>query len=1089
MAQFFIDRPIFSWVLAILIMLAGGIAIVSLPVEQFPRLAPPTITLSVTYTGASASTVQDTVTQVIEQKLNGLDGLLYMSAGSSSEGRMTMRLTFDTSVDADTAQMQVQNRLQLVLSSLPEEVKRQGITVRKVSDSFLQRYAFTSRDGSMAAVDLNDFVSSTILDPVSRINGVGDVSLYGSAYSMRIWLDPQKLNTYGLTPQDVVDAVTSQNAQLSVGQLGGAPNTPEQEINVTLLSREKLQTIDQFRNILLRVNRDGSTVYVKDVARVEMGQESYTSSARYNGDPAASIGIQLAEGANAVDTAARVAAFMERMRPLFPESVEIDIPYDTVPFVKLAIKSVVKTLFEAIVLVFLIILLFLQNLRATLIPTLAVPVVLLGTFGVMAAFGFTINTLTMFGLVLAIGLLVDDAIVVVENVERLIHEEKLSPYEATCKTMKQVTSALVGVAAVLSAVFIPMAFFGGMTGAIYRQFSLTIVAAMSLSVMVAIFFTPPLCAALLRPRETTSPRGFCGWFNRGFDRASAGYERTVSKLVRRCGRVMVIYVLLVAGVVLLFRQMPTAFLPVEDQGVASINIFLPAGSTTRDTLKVVEEIERYFAENEPDTVDGVLMTLGFGPNGSRGQNVAQGSIRFVDWSLRTGEGQDAWSIVERAQKHFSGLINAQVRFFLPPQVRGLGQSAGISMQLENLGGIEHERFVELREELIAKGSESPLLSNVRTSALSDMPQLRVVIDDVKAGIFGLDPDEVNNNLSVAWGGSYVNDFIDRGRVKRVYVQGDAPYRMNPENLSQWHFRNSDGGMVPFDAFASASWTYGPAQLDRYNGVPSFLIEAATPQGVSSGTAMRELARLVGELPAGVGYEWTGLSYQEELSGSQTTALYALSILVVFLSLAALYESWSIPFAVILVVPLGVLGALGLSNLRGLANDIYFQVGLLAVIGLSAKNAILIVEFARELHKQGLSILDAAVEAARLRLRPIVMTSGAFLIGVLPLALSQGAGAVSQHAIGTGVIGGTFLATSLGIFVVPVFFVVVSRLFARGGSRKKNNAASSGVQTAPGHAPGAAGSSATPAVSTDGVPAATGSTAGQERPRSSAATRQ
>ncbi|HIU18335.1 MAG TPA: efflux RND transporter permease subunit [Candidatus Avidesulfovibrio excrementigallinarum] len=1044
MAQFFIDRPIFSWVLAILIMLAGGIAIATLPVEQFPRLAPPTITLSVTYTGASASTVQDTVTQVIEQKLNGLDGLLYMSAGSSSEGRMTMRLTFDTSVDADTAQMQVQNRLQLVLSSLPEEVKRQGITVRKVSDSFLQRYAFTSRDGSMAAVDLNDFVSSSILDPVSRINGVGDVTLYGAPYSMRIWLDPQKLNTYGLTPQDVVDAVTAQNAQLSVGQLGGAPNTPKQEINVTLLSREKLQTIDQFRDILLRVNRDGSTVYLKDVARVEMGQENYTTSARFNGNPAASIGIQLAEGANAVDTADRVAAFMERMRPLFPESVEIDIPYDTVPFVKLAIKSVVKTLFEAIALVFLIILLFLQNLRATLIPTLAVPVVLLGTFGIMSAFGFTINTLTMFGLVLAIGLLVDDAIVVVENVERLIHEEKLSPYEATCKTMKQVTSALVGVAAVLSAVFIPMAFFGGMTGAIYRQFSLTIVAAMSLSVMVAIFFTPPLCAGLLRPRETTSnSQGMCGWFNRAFDRACSGYERTVFKLVRRCGRIMVIYVLLVAGVFVLFRQMPTAFLPVEDQGVASINIFLPAGSTSRDTLKVVEEIERYFAENEPDTVNGVLMTLGIGPNGSRGQNVAQGSIRFVDWSLRTGEGQDAWSIVDRAQKHFSGMINAQVRFFLPPQVRGLGQSAGISMQLENLGGIEHARFVELREELIAKGSESPLLSNVRTSALSDIPQLRVVIDDVKAGIFGLDPEDVNDNLSTAWGGTYVNDFIDRGRVKRVYVQGDAPYRMNPQNLSLWHFRNSDGDMVPFDAFASASWTYGPAQLDRYNGVPAFLIEAATPQGVSSGTAMRELSRLVDELPAGVGYEWTGLSYQEELSGSQTTVLYALSILVVFLSLAALYESWSIPFAVVLVVPLGVLGALALSGLRGLANDIYFQVGLLAVIGLSAKNAILIVEFARELHHQGLSVLDAAVEAARLRLRPIVMTSGAFLIGVLPMALSHGAGAVSQHAIGTGVIGGTFLATSLGIFVVPVFFVVVNRLFGRDSRRNRSAYAAGG----------------------------------------------
>jgi len=1031
MARFFIDRPIFSWVIAILIMLAGVLALLTLPVAQFPRLAPPTVTLSVTYDGASAGTLQDAVTQVIEQKMSGLDKLLYIQSGSSSEGRMIMRLTFDPSVNADIAQVQVQNRLQLAMNSLPEQVKRQGITVRKVSDSFLQRYAFIDTTGTIPVEDMADFISSVVLDPLSRIDGVGDASLYASSYAMRIWLDPHKLLSFRLTPRDVVSAVESQNAQISVGQIGGLPNEAGQELNVTLLSRERLQTVDQFADLVVRVNPDGSAVRVRDVARVEMGVQSYTQSARYNGRPSVSVGIQLAEGANAVDTADRVAAFLERMRPLFPEGMDYVIPYDTVPFVKLSIRSVFKTLIEAIVLVSLIIYLFLQNVRATIIPTLAVPVVLLGTFGIMAACGFTINTLTMFGLVLAIGLLVDDAIVVVENTERLMRTERIGPYEAVCKTMRQVTSALVGVAAVLSAVFVPMAFFGGMTGAIYRQFSLTIVSAMGLSVLVAIIFTPPLCATILRPVPGAAHQGLFGGFNRAVDAATEGYAGAVGYLARRGFRLMLLYALLAAGVLFLLRQMPTSFLPVEDRGTIIANVFLPPGSTREATEKVVRDVETYFLEKEKAVVDGILVTLGFGPNGSRGQNVAQGFVQLKDWSLRTGKNQDSAAIARRARAAFAGVSGARVLFSLPPQVPGLGQASGISLQLQDMGGVGHEGLINAREELIRRGNESPLLFNVRSSALDDIPQLRVIIDDLKAGVFSLTPDLINGNLSTAWGGTYVNDFVDRGRVKRVYVQGDAPYRMNPDDLKVWHFRNTRGEMVPLDAFASSRWTYGPAQLERYNGSPSFLIEASPAEGVSSGDAMIELDRLISELPDGISYEWTGLSYQEKLSGSQTIYLYALSLLVVFLSLAALYESWSVPFAVMLVVPVGVLGALGLSMMRGLSNDIYFQVGLLAVIGLSAKNAILIVEFARELHRQGLGLYEAAAEAARLRLRPIVMTSCAFLIGVLPLALSNGAGAKSQHAIGTGVIGGTFLATFLGIFFIPVFFVVVNRVFSWG----------------------------------------------------------
>lgn len=1038
MAQFFIDRPIFAWVIAIIIMLAGLLSVFTLPVGQFPPLlAPPTITLSVNYNGASAQTLQDSVTQVIEQKMNGLDKLLYMKSGSSAEGAMRLRLTFDPSVDVDTAQMQVQNRLQLAMNSLPEQVKRQGIVVRKVSDSFLQRYAFLSSDSSIPVEDIADFVSSTLLDPLTRIEGVGDATLYAAPYAMRIWLNPQKLLAFSMTPSDVVHAIEAQNDQISVGQLGGQPLVEGQEINVTLLSREKMQSIEEFSQIVLRGNAQGAAVRVRDVARVEMGLQSYTHSSRFNGSPAVAVGIQLAEGANAVETSERVAAFMEKMQPLFPDGLEYVLPDDTVPFVKLSIKSVFRTLVEAIILVSLIIFLFLQNFRATLIPSLAVPVVLLGTFAIMAALGLTINTLTMFGLVLVIGLLVDDAIVVVENTERLMHDEGLSPYEATCKSMQQVTGALIGVAAVLSAVFIPMAFFGGMTGAIYRQFSLTIIAAMGLSVLVAIVFTPPLCATLLRNRSTTTVhQGLFGRINRVIDSATQGYTHIVTGWVQRYGRYMLLYVLLVAAVGLAFRHMPTSFLPVEDQGSIIVNVFLPPGATREATIAVAEKVEKYFLEEEKEVVEGFLLTLGVGGNGSKGQNAAQGFVRLKDWTQRTGKGQDSASIAKRARARLGNDVHARILFSLPPQVSGLGNASGISLELQDQGGLGHEDFLAARDSLIQRGNQSPLLFNVRSSALEDIPQLRVVLDDLKMSSFGLDAASVNEDLSTAWGGNYVNDFIDRGRVKRVYVQGDAPYRMNPQDLKHWYFRNAQGDMVPLHGFATTRWTYAPAQLDRYNGVPSFLLEASPAEGVSSGVAMQELVRLIGELPEGISYEWTGLSYQEHLSGSKTMYLYALSILVVFLSLAALYESWSIPFAVVLIVPIGMLGALGLSMARGLSNDIYFQVGLLAVIGLAAKNAILIVEFARKLHIQGASVHDAVIEAARVRLRPIVMTSCAFLLGVAPLTLSNGAGAKSQHAIGTGVMGGTFLATALGVFFVPVFFVAVWKVFSWRSAKSK-----------------------------------------------------
>lgn len=1028
MSKFFIDRPVFAWVIAILIMLSGGIALLRLPVAQYPSVAPPVINVRVNYPGASAQTLEDTVTQVIEQKMNGLDGLLYMSSTSDAIGQATIHLTFDPSINSDIAQMQVQNKLQLATPSLPEEVKKQGVTVTKSWDSFLQMFAFVSEDGSMSAIDLGDFVASTLQDPLSRVSGVGEVSLFGAQFAMRIWLNPTRLLAYNMTPQDVVAAIEAQNAQVSAGQLGAKPLLDGQRINVTVKAQSRLNTVQDFQKIILRVNPDGSSVHISDVARVEMGQENYNITSRYNGRPAAGVGIQLAPDANALDTAERVKEFMDSMRPFFPPNVSIFSPYDTVPFVKISIKEVVKTLLEAIGLVFLVMYLFLQNLRATLIPAIAVPVVLLGVFGVMAALGYSINTLTMFGMVLAIGLLVDDAIVVVENVERVMHEERLSPREATRKSMEQISSALVGVAMVLSAVFVPMAFLGGATGAIYRQFSVTIVSAMVLSVIVALVLTPALCASFLKP-TSPSGHGFFGGFNRLFDYITHRYSLIVSHTVRRWGRLILIYLLLVFGVVWMYRELPTAFLPDEDQGVMSVQIQTPAGTTETDTLKIAERVERYFLEHEQESVEGLMVNLGrTGGGGGRGQSVAQANIRLRDWDERTKPEQNVRAVIARAMREFSQIHGARVFASAPPAIRTLGNSTGFDLELQDRAGLGHEALLEARDHLLDMASRNPLLTRIRANGQDDAPQLQVDIDQEKASAYGLDLDSINTQISIAWGGKYVNDFVDRSRVKKVYVQGDAPFRMLPEDFGQWYFKNSRNEMVPFNSFAQSHWTFGPMQLERYNGVPAIRILGQAAQGVSSGTAMLEMEKLVNQLPTGIGSEWTGMSFQERLSGSQAPMLYALSLLVVFLCLAALYESWSIPFAVLLIAPLGVFGALMATTLRGLSNDVYFQVGLLATVGLASKNAILIVEFARELHAQGKSLADAATEAARLRLRPILMTSLAFLLGVLPLALSHGAGSGSQNSIGTGVFGGTFAATLLGIFFVPVFYVLVCKVF-------------------------------------------------------------
>lgn len=1030
MANFFIDRPIFAWVLAILMCLTGGLAIVSLPIEQYPDLAPPNVRITANYPGASAETLENTVTQVIEQNMTGIDNLMYMSSQSSNTGQATITLTFEAGTNPDEARQQVQNQLQTALRKLPQDVQSQGVTVNKTGDTNILMVAFVSTDGSMDKQDISDYVASNIQDPLSRIDGVGQVDAYGSQYAMRIWLDPNKLINYTLTTSDVVTAIKSQNSQVAVGQLGGLPSVDSQSLNATINSQSLLQTPEQFRHITLRVNADGSVVTLGDVAKVELGAEKYDYLSRYNGMAASGLGVKLASGANELQTDTLVRARLDELSHYFPHGLKAEIAYETTPFVKASIEDVVKTLFEAVLLVFLVMYLFLQNFRATLIPTIAVPVVLLGTFGILYLFGYSINTLTMFAMVLAIGLLVDDAIVVVENVERIMSEEGLSPREATRKSMGQIQGALVGIALVLSAVFIPMAFFGGTTGAIYRQFSVTIVSAMVLSVLVAMILTPALCATLLKPLAKGhhhGRRGFFGGFNRLFNRSAERYERGVGKILAKGGRWLVLYVALLAVMALLFIRLPTSFLPLEDRGIFTTQVQLPPGSTLQQTMKVVEKVEKYYLTHEKDNVLSVFATVGAGPGGN-GQNVARMFVRLKDWQDRSGSDNTAFAIIERATKAFAKINEAKVIASSPPAITGLGNSAGFDMELQDHAGLGHTALMAARNSLLELAQSNPSLTRVRHNGLDDSPQLRIDIDQRKAQALGVSLDDINATLQTGWGSTYVNDFLDRGRVKKVYVQADATFRMLPDDISKWYVRNASGEMVPFTAFARSHWESGSPRLERYNGYSAVEIVGESAPGVSNGAAMDVMEKLVSQLPVGIGLQWTGASLQERMTGAQAPALYALSLLVVFLCLAALYESWSIPFSVMLVVPLGVIGALVATWLRGLENDVYFQVGLLTVIGLSAKNAILIVEFASEMNTRGRDLVESTLEASRQRLRPILMTSLAFIFGVLPMVISSGAGSGSQHAVGTGVMGGMISATVLAIFFVPLFFVLVRRRF-------------------------------------------------------------
>ncbi|EBK7539438.1 hydrophobe/amphiphile efflux-1 family RND transporter [Salmonella enterica] len=1034
MANFFIRRPIFAWVLAIILMMAGALAIMQLPVAQYPTIAPPAVSISATYPGADAQTVQDTVTQVIEQNMNGIDNLMYMSSTSDSAGSVTITLTFQSGTDPDIAQVQVQNKLQLATPLLPQEVQQQGISVEKSSSSFLMVAGFVSDNPNTTQDDISDYVASNIKDSISRLNGVGDVQLFGAQYAMRIWLDANLLNKYQLTPVDVINQLKVQNDQIAAGQLGGTPALPGQQLNASIIAQTRLKDPEEFGKVTLRVNTDGSVVHLKDVARIELGGESYNVVARINGKPASGLGIKLATGANALDTATAIKAKLAELQPFFPQGMKVVYPYDTTPFVKISIHEVVKTLFEAIILVFLVMYLFLQNIRATLIPTIAVPVVLLGTFAVLAAFGYSINTLTMFGMVLAIGLLVDDAIVVVENVERVMMEDNLSPREATEKSMSQIQGALVGIAMVLSAVFIPMAFFGGSTGAIYRQFSITIVSAMALSVLVALILTPALCATLPKPVSAEHHKkksGFFGWFNTRFDHSVNHYTNSVSGIVRNTGRYLIIYLLIVVGMAVLFLRLPTSFLPEEDQGVFLTMIQLPSGATQERTQKVLDQVTHYYLNNEKANVESVFTVNGFSFSG-QGQNSGMAFVSLKPWEERNGEENSVEAVIARATRAFSQIRDGLVFPFNMPAIVELGTATGFDFELIDQGGLGHDALTKARNQLLGMVAKHPdLLVRVRPNGLEDTPQFKLDVDQEKAQALGVSLSDINETISAALGGYYVNDFIDRGRVKKVYVQADAQFRMLPEDINNLYVRSANGEMVPFSTFSSARWIYGSPRLERYNGMPSMELLGEAAPGRSTGEAMSLMENLASQLPNGIGYDWTGMSYQERLSGNQAPALYAISLIVVFLCLAALYESWSIPFSVMLVVPLGVVGALLAASLRGLNNDVYFQVGLLTTIGLSAKNAILIVEFAKDLmEKEGRGLIEATLEASRMRLRPILMTSLAFILGVMPLVISRGAGSGAQNAVGTGVMGGMLTATLLAIFFVPVFFVVVKRRFNR-----------------------------------------------------------
>ncbi|RII30985.1 MAG: hydrophobe/amphiphile efflux-1 family RND transporter [Geobacter sp.] len=1036
MPRFFINRPIFAWVIAILVMLSGLLAIKTLPVSQYPPIAPPQISINATYPGASAQTVQDTVTQVVEQKLNGIDNLIYMSSTSDSAGSVSINLTFKAGTDPNIAQVQVQNKLQLATPLLPQIVQKQGIQVVKSTKNFLLIIGLVSEDGRYDRHVLSDYMVSNVQDIVSRIEGVGEVQMFGTQNAMRIWLNPAKLNNFHLTTNDVIAALQAQNAQVSAGQFGGTPAEIGQQLNATITARTLLQTPEQFDAIILKTNSDGSTVKLKDVATSKIGTENYEIEARYKGKPLGGMAIRLAAGANALDTANRVKAKMEELSKYFPEGMKVVYPYDTTPFVKISIEEVVQTLIEAVFLVFIIMFLFLQNIRATLIPTIAVPVVLLGTMGVLSVAGFSINTLTMFALVIVIGLLVDDAIVVVENVERIMSEEGLSPHDATIKSMGQITSALIGIATVLTAVFLPMAFFGGSTGVIYRQFSITIISAMILSVLVAMILTPALCSTLLKPVEKGHTPGECGWFcqffrhfNKGFDWARGKYERIVGRSFGKPVRYLVIYSAIVAAMVFFFLRLPTAFLPDEDQGFIICQVQLPAGATKERTIKVIEQLEKHFLEQETKTVDTIITVAGFSFAG-RGQNMGLAFVKLKDWKLRKSPDLKAPAVAGRAMKAFSKIKDGLAFAFSPPAVIELGQANGFDFELQDRNGLGHDKLMEARNQLLGMAMKNPKLIAVRPNGQDDSPQFKLDIDDVRAGALGISLADVNNVLATAWGSSYVNDFIENGRVKKVYLQADAKYRMLPEDINKWYVSNNKGEMVPFSAFSKAHWQYGSPRLERYNGIPSVEIMGQAAPGVSTGEAMAEMEKMAAQLPTGIGYEWTGLSYEEKKAGAQAPALYAISLLVVFLAVAALYESWTIPFVNLLMLPLGLVGAVTAVTLRVLPNDVYLQIGLLTTVGLSTKNAILIIQFIKEQMRQGHELVEATLMAVKIRLRPVIMTSLAFFFGTLPLALTKGAGAAAQNAIGTAVTGGLLSATFIDLLFIPFFFVLISRLFAK-----------------------------------------------------------
>ncbi|EXB87452.1 MULTISPECIES: efflux RND transporter permease subunit [unclassified Acinetobacter calcoaceticus/baumannii complex] len=1054
MAQFFIHRPIFAWVIALVIMLAGGLTLTKMPIAQYPTIAPPTVTIAATYPGASAETVENTVTQIIEQQMNGLDGLRYISSSSAGNGQASIQLNFEQGIDPDIAQVQVQNKLQSATALLPEDVQRQGVRVTKSGASFLQVIAFYSPDDSLSDADIKDYVNSNISEPLSRVAGVGEVQVFGGSYAMRIWLDPAKLSSFQLTPSDVANAIRSQNAQVAVGQLGGAPLTKDQVLNATVTAQSLLQTPEEFSNVFLKNTASGAQVRIGDVAKVELGSADYGFISKYNNKPAAGVAIKLATGANALDTAEAVEARLKELRTSYPQGMVDVLAFDTTPFIKLSIESVVHTLVEAVILVFIVMFLFLQNWRATIIPTLAVPVVVLGTFAVINIFGFSINTLTMFAMVLAIGLLVDDAIVVVENVERVMAEEHLDPVTATELSMKQISGALIGITSVLTAVFVPMAFFGGTTGVIYRQFSITLVTAMILSLIVALTFTPALCATLLKQHDPNKAPSnnifarFFRWFNHKFDRMSHRYQNGVSKLLHHRIISGVFYVVVIGILVLLFQKLPSSFLPDEDQGVVMTLVQLPPNASLSRTEQVVDTMTGFFLENEKEYVQSVFSVAGFSFTGV-GQNAGLAFIRLKDWSERTTPEAQIGAIIQRGMA--LNVIAKDASYVMPlqlPAMPELGVTAGFSFMLKDAGGNGHEKLMAARNAILGMAAQDPRLMGVRPNGQEDTPQYKISIDQAQAGAMGVSIADINSTMSIAWGGSYINDFVDRGRVKRVYVQGQADTRMMPEDLDKWYVRNNQGQMVPFSAFATGEWTYGSPRLERYNGISSVNIQGTPAPGVSSGDAMLAMQEIMAKLPSmgmqGYDYEWSGLSLEENEAGSQTAALLALSILIVFLCLAALYESWSIPFSVLMVIPLGIVGAVILTFLGmmiskdpNLSNNIYFKVAIIAVIGLAAKNAILIVEFAKDLQEEGEELLEATLHAARMRLRPIIMTTLAFGFGVLPLALSSGAGAGSQHSVGYGVLGGVISSTLLGIFFIPVFYVWIRSIFKQKPKNRNN----------------------------------------------------